>query len=247
MNHHITRRAFFAYTAMGAASAATGCATVAAQSSETSGWSPTLETYRDQNTGALVRRLTSSESQDQVIYQTHPMWVNGMDYLVFNSDRLGGGMKPHILESRTARIRPLSGHPIGDYVVARKTAAMYALRDNAIFAYDAVRAFHEGTPGKWVADWPKGVTHQGMFSLDANERVLYGGATFEPDKKWGIVALDRPRGWTSSSVTSKPIPRSRVWSVSAGKPVAMRRSACGLSMRPNPNRAPSTWKPTTSG
>lgn len=141
-----------------------------------------------------MRCLTSDAARDEVIYQTHPMWAEGMEYLVFYSDRSGGGMQPHVLESRTGTVRPLAGHPIGDNVVARKSPAIYALRDNAIYAFDALRAFHEGAPGKWVADWPAGVGHQGMFSLDATERVLYGGATFEPEKRWGIVALDLPRG-----------------------------------------------------
>lgn len=194
MNHHISRRAFLKSSALGVAFAAAGCVTAPVEVLGPFSWSPTLETYRDERTGALVRCLTSDAARDEVIYQTHPMWAEGMEYLVFYSDRSGGGMQPHVLESRTGTVRPLAGHPIGDNVVARKSPAIYALRDNAIYAFDALRAFHEGAPGKWVADWPAGVGHQGMFSLDATERVLYGGATFEPEKRWGIVALDLPRG-----------------------------------------------------
>jgi len=200
MNHFITRRGFLTDITVGAAFAAMGCRTAPFHVDEPFSWSPALETYRDEKTGAFVRRLTSGDSRDEVIYQTHPMWVKGMNYLVFNSNRLGGGMKPHILESRTGTIRPLSGHPIDDYVVARKSAAIYALRDDAIFAYDVVRAFHEGAPGKWVADWPRdSMGHTGMMSLDATERVLYAGFSYKRDKEYGVLAIDLPTG------KSKPI------------------------------------------
>jgi oligogalacturonide lyase len=194
MKYHITRRGFLSSVATGVAFSALGCTTASVKANKPFSWSRTLTTFRDEKTGALVRRLTSGDSRDEVIYQTHPMWVSGMDYLVFNSDRSGHGMQPHILDSRTGTIRPLADQPVADYVVARKSAAIYVLRDDAIWAHDTTRAFLDNAPGRWIADWPEGVGHQGMLSLDATERVLYAGATFEPEKRWGIIALDLPRG-----------------------------------------------------
>ena len=63
--------------------------------------------YRDEVTGARVRILTDSPSKDQVVYQTHPQWTPGMDFLVFTSDR-SGGMKPHSLEMATGTVRCLA-------------------------------------------------------------------------------------------------------------------------------------------
>jgi oligogalacturonide lyase len=195
MTHHITRRGFLSNIAVGVAFSAMGCTTASVKANKPFSWSSTLETYRDEKTGALVRRLTNGRSRDEVVYQTHPMWVKGMDYLVFNSDRSGQGMQPHILESRTGTIRPLTDQPVADYVVARKSAALYALTGDAILAFDAERAFHEGAPPKWVFDWPRDhAGHIGMMSLDATERILYAGFSYTRDKEFGVLAIDLPTG-----------------------------------------------------
>lgn len=188
------------YSTAGIAVVATGCATSSVKVVEPFSWSPTLETYRDEKTGALVRRLTSDAARDEVIYQTHPMWVEGMEYLVFNSDRSGGGMQPHILESRSGIIRPLSEQPVGSYVVARKSAAVYSLRENGIWAYDVLRAFKDGAPGSCIAQWPDGMSNRDMFSLDATERALYGAATVVPDERSALFVLDLPLGRWSTIV-----------------------------------------------
>ncbi|MCC6696425.1 MAG: hypothetical protein IT365_12410 [Candidatus Hydrogenedentes bacterium] len=193
MDCRVTRRGFLAGGAV-AVSALWGCARFGTPSSAKVNWSPELETYRDEKTGALVRRLTQGDARDEVIYQTHPMWVRGMEYLVFLSDRSGNGMRPHILETRTGIVKPLSPTAPGTHVVARHSAAIYALEEGCIKAYDVVAAFTSGAPGRWVADWPADVGHAGMLSLDATERVLYSGFSREADKKWGVMALDLPRG-----------------------------------------------------
>ena len=54
--------------------------------------------YVDEKTGATVLTLTPGGSTNSIVYQTHPMWLDGGKYLFFTSDRSGGGMAPHLLE-----------------------------------------------------------------------------------------------------------------------------------------------------
>ncbi|MDX9974476.1 MAG: hypothetical protein RBU21_15940 [FCB group bacterium] len=154
----------------------------------------TMNEYRDEVTGARVRMLTTGPQRDWVFYQTHPMWTPGMRHLMFYSDRSGASTL-WALDMHSGELRPLIDGPAGTAVLARGDDRLYFLRDREVLVTHVEAAFRGAPKAELVSTLPTfAESSEGGFTLDANEKVLYTGAVFEKDKKWGVLALDLASG-----------------------------------------------------
>ncbi len=187
----VSRRCFIQSSV---ALALAGCATSGkATSTAKARWSPKFETYRDDKTGALVRRLTQGGSKNTIIYQTHPQWAQGMDYYLFNTDRSGAN-RTHILELSTAVDRPLTDRPVSDFVLSWKRPVAYALSEGRIVEIDVIASFAGKDGARDVCAWPEDKPPSGGMFASADEKTLYAGATITPKEKWALLALDIASG-----------------------------------------------------
>lgn len=151
--------------------------------------------YRDDVTGARIQMLTQGPSRDSIVYQTHPMWTPGMDYLMFMSDRTGSAIWPHAVEMKTGTVRCLVDRECKDYVLARKDDRLYFLSGRDVMVAAVRETFRSGPQAKKTAALPDWIVQtEGGFSLDAKEKVLYAGAVLQKDTKWALTALDLATG-----------------------------------------------------
>lgn len=146
------------------------------------------ETYRDEQTGATVRVLVGGSGKNQVIYQTHPMWTPGMSHLLFVSDRTGGRWLPHVLELGTGEVWCAAAEGAEDWTLARKEGLLYFRRGDNLYVSDIEEKDGKGWP---IASFDGlSALRPISMSLDADEAIIYAGATLEPEKQWGIAVLD---------------------------------------------------------
>lgn len=190
---HPTRRGFLKRCSLGASVWA--AARSSALSARESGREEIFESYRDERTGARVYNLTPGDHKDIIVYQTHPQWTAGMAYLVFNSDRSGGAMRPHAVELTTGAIRPLFEQGGGGFAMTWRSGALYFVDTSGLFVVDVVRAFQEKAAPRRVASLPTDYAAiSGGLTVDTREDTLYMGVELEAEKRWGIMALDVQRG-----------------------------------------------------
>lgn len=162
-----------------------GCAS-RRQKSESS--MSTIQTYKDEKTGAVLRRLVGGQGNNQVIYQTHPMWSPGMLHLLFVSDCTGGKALPHVLEVSSGQIWCATPAGAEDWTLSRKDSTLYFRRGSTLFTTDITSRAGTET---CVADLPNWASlHPISMSLDADEKSLYTGVVLELDKRWGIARVD---------------------------------------------------------
>ena len=180
----------FGYTGMGVIIAPIVCS-VSVDKRE---WPSEMTTYKDEITGARVRMLTQGPSNDYVIYQTHPMWTQGMKHLVFHSDR-PGYQAPHALEMATGKIFTLTDSSPSSIVLSRKDDRLFYLLGREIFVTTVNTSSKTPAPAMKVAVLPDEVNGVlGGISLDADETTLYTGIEREPDKKWALIGLELDTG-----------------------------------------------------
>lgn len=184
----LSRRHFLKGSLACASLAAAGCVTHGVKTPPSAKWSPAFESYKDEKTGALVRRLTRS-GKNTIVYQTHPQWVNGMDFFLYYSDRTGSN-RPHVLQLETAEDRPLTQRPVGDLALSWRQPLAYALSEGRIVELDVLASFAGNNQGRDVCAWPREMPPSGGMFVSADHKTLYAGATIEPDKKWALLALD---------------------------------------------------------
>ncbi len=156
---------------------------------ETEEWPSEMSEYQDDRTGVRVRTLTRGSSKDQVVYQTHPMWTPGMEYLVFSSDR-SGGMLPHAIEIKTGRIRCLCPRGSADFTLARKEDALYFMDGLGIHRIHVSDVFSGAPHPQRIGDKVSICESAHGLTIDADEKTLYAAVCFEKDKRWGITAFD---------------------------------------------------------
>jgi oligogalacturonide lyase len=150
--------------------------------------------YRDERTGARVRDLTPGMAQANVVYQTHPMWTSGMEYLIFNAER-GGKVLPHALQMKTGQARVIIEGDVGASVLDPRLGRLYCVMDKQIDALDVAAAFEGEAKPRKVADLPeKALRLEGGISLDSRGDLLYAGALLEEQKKWALFALNVANG-----------------------------------------------------
>ena len=97
------------------------------------GWNYDYPSYVDDKTGVTVYNLTRGEADDQVVYQTHPMWTRDMDYFLFYSKRSGKGMRPHLLEMDTGEGRPIIQEQYQRGTMTWKNNLFYYMADHELF------------------------------------------------------------------------------------------------------------------
>ncbi len=164
------------------------------RSDQPEGWDSELGEYRDARTGARVRMLTQRPGNDSVIYQTHPMWTRNMKHLVFQSGRAGYSA-PHVLEMASGRTGVLTDRSTGAFVLARKEDRLVYMLDRDLYVTPVSLLPGERAGSEKIATLPKGISSiRGGLSLGADEKVLYTGAELEPEKKWGLLALELESG-----------------------------------------------------
>ncbi len=167
-----------------------------------------FEHYTDEKTRARVYRLTSGPQRDDVVYQTHPMWSPDMGLLVFHSDRTSGTMTPHVLETSTGKVRPLlPDGKGGDFTLTHRGADVFWLSGRDVYTAPLRALFAGDAAPQRIASLPESVQRtQGMLSVDAKEAVLYTGAVFEVDKRWGIIGLNLKSGaWDTLAEVDFPV------------------------------------------
>lgn len=155
---------------------------------EGSRW-PALPSYIDDVTGARVYKLTDDDFKDDIIYQTHPQWVDGMTYFLFDSNRTEG-QRTHALEMATGMIKPVVPHGVGNYALSSHSGWLYGIKARSLGRIYIPDAF-EGT-GEWqelsaVPDEVAGFSG-GMF-VGVEDGIVYVGAQYG-DEAWGIEAYD---------------------------------------------------------
>ena len=158
-----------------------------------------MEQYVDDVTGARVTVLTPGPARDEVVYQTHPMWIRRGDdpraYLLFSSDR-AGTRQPHVLDMKSGTVTVVLRQPPKDYVLSRKDDTLFFLRDRMLYLAPVLAAFDGGAEPEYFAELPDGVEYQSALSLDASEKNLAIGVVLEPEKRWAVAALDLDaRAW----------------------------------------------------
>lgn len=152
----------------------------------------------DPVTGVELAFLTSRQSGDSKIYQTHPQWTSNGDWLVFRSDRIPGEALA-VNENSGDIVQVTEGGYFGMLTLARYSMKLYVMRDpklpateqprygrgnadKAIVEIDLASLFADSQSGKL-----KSVDHYqrtvglidgsmgagGDMAIDANEKIIY--------------------------------------------------------------------------
>jgi oligogalacturonide lyase len=154
--------------------------------------------YVDGKTGVTVYNLTPGDQDSQVMYQTHPMWTQKMDYFLFYSHRSGEGMRPHLLEMQTGEVQPLIRERYQQGTMSWQDNLMYYIADHELFAIEVIQAFHkEGAP-RLIGRIPEAYRkYSGDITVDADGSALYFGAQLdETGEKYAVAAMNLKSGET---------------------------------------------------
>lgn len=147
--------------------------------------------YIDDATGARVYCLTEGNANNTIVYQTHPMWTPGMQYLLFVSDRLGGAKKLFALEFFAGRVHPLDTPPLQDFALAPSSRTLFGISERQLWQLDVQEAVQEGTKVKVLDELPAALlSTSGGMAVHPGADSIYVGATLEPEKRWGIFRFD---------------------------------------------------------
>jgi oligogalacturonide lyase len=165
-------------------------------------WQYEYPSYVDENTGVTVYNLTRGETDDQVMYQTHPMWTRDMDYFLFYSRRSGEGMRPHLLEIQTGEVRPIirGGYQRG--TMTWKDNLLFYISDHEVFSTDVIAEFNEKAQPKLLGRIPDAYQrYSGDITVDADGSALYFGVQLdEAGEKCAVAAVDLASGETRTVV-----------------------------------------------
>jgi len=150
--------------------------------------------YQDEKTGARIFNLTPGGGENQIIYQTHPMWTRNMEHLVFHSQQEGHG-GPWMLEMKSGKTRPVPVESYATGTMTWKNNALYYLADRTLYVLDLIQAFHgEGKP-KQVGRLPDAcLSISGTVTVDADLSAFYFGGVLRENKAWGVFAIDLKTG-----------------------------------------------------
>ena len=86
----------------------------------------------DAVTGVPLVVLTDGKASDSKLYQTHPQWIGGTDWIVFRSGTRAAGSQAFAVNEKSGDIVELTaggGNDTGSLNVARKSMTLYYLRD----------------------------------------------------------------------------------------------------------------------
>jgi oligogalacturonide lyase len=195
----LNRRQFIGSTlALGLA----GCATTGDSGSTPESTSENIVTlddifpsFEDEVTGARIYNLTPDDHKNEVIYQTHPQWTPRLTYLVFSSDRSGGGMRPHAIDMRTGEARVLGPKGIQGFALSPSSGLLLFVKDNVLHKVPVGGAYAGAAEAEAVGPLPENIDGlSGGMSVDANNRTVYIGLKMAGVDQWGIVAMDSETG-----------------------------------------------------
>ncbi len=162
-------------------------------------WSPAgiFPSFRDEKTGVEIFNLTPGGHENQVIYQTHPMWTRTMEHLVFHSRREENDSSLWMLEMKSGTVRPVSVNSYSTGTLTWKNNDLYYIADRNLYVLDLVKAFHgEGTPTQ-IGRLPDAcLTIEGTVTVDADLSAFYFGGVIRENKAWGVFAMDVKTGET---------------------------------------------------
>lgn len=147
--------------------------------------------FRDEQTGVKLRDLTPELPFAQIIYQTHPMWTQDMEYFVFNGGESKDHLVPQARMNDLARIRPLLTDPVTASVLDTENGRLYYIQDKSIYVLSVSLGFRKMASPRKIAELPAKILRpEGGISLDAKGDLVYMGAVMEENKEWAIVALN---------------------------------------------------------
>ncbi|MBI2422348.1 MAG: twin-arginine translocation signal domain-containing protein [Candidatus Hydrogenedentes bacterium] len=147
-----------------------------------------FEHYIDEKTGAKIYRLTRDAGDNLIVYQTHPQWSLGQEYLLFMSKRDGKDMRPHVLSMATGEARPILAAPPQTFALSHHSNNLYYLHERTLCVVDLVDAFNGQEQGTEIAVLPDYATGLlGGISVDAEEAYVYVGVSFGADSQ-GLIA-----------------------------------------------------------
>ncbi len=203
MTHKLSRRGFLgAAAAAGGAMAWTRPAAAVPTNPRLYAWEAEPGDYVDQTTGARVHVITSGESEGEVIYQTDPMWVKGMSYLVFQYNLPDRPRLPHARQMASGVMRPLLEEP-ASIALSRHSDRLYLIGNGMLMYVDVVPTFQTLRPPKRVAKLPGGISLSGSFSVDATGERIFMGVKFEDEVDvWGVMTYEfKMLEWTTRART----------------------------------------------
>lgn len=178
----ITRRSFLATACAGAA------ASLVLQ--RRAGADSPFDYYIDPFTGATVHKLTTDETQDQVVYQTHPQWSKDRSRLLYRSHR-DGLWAPIVLDMATGERRVLVHGPDAEFLDIENNRLLFIQRRSIHAAPFTLDEGETQTVGS-LPDEVVGLAG-GMF-LDASEPIVYVGVVKEADARWALMACSMEDG-----------------------------------------------------
>jgi len=202
---YISRRAFLQRSTLALGLTALSPTAIAQKNQAVPEWNFTYPSYTDEKTGATVYNLTRGEADDHVMYQTHPMWTQGMDYFLFYSRRSGEGMLPHLLEMDTGKARPIIKGGCQRGTMTWKNNLFYYIASHEAFAVDVAADFHgEGKP-QLLGRIPEAYQrYSGGITVDADGSALYFGAQLdETGDKCTVAAMNLASGETRTVVETE--------------------------------------------
>ena len=157
--------------------------------------------YNDEQTGVRIRRLVSGVGRNEVIYQTHPQWALGMEYLVFNSDR-GEGKLPYALHLKSGEVRCLAEIGALDWTLAPRKGRLFVLQGKTLVISSISQHFTPHVHFHSITLNGLEKLHPSSLSPDAQGEKLYCLVELEAGKQWAVVTIDlREQQWR---VLTKP-------------------------------------------
>lgn len=191
MHSPITRRRFLKTSAALTSAACAGCATFPGRRR----LDDAFPSYVDAKTGAKIYNLTPGAAQDNIVYQTHPMWTPGMRHLLFTSE---GAVKA--VEMATGAIRPILATS-APFAMQWNSGNLCYMEKRDLYRLDVPSAFSgTGKPEKFATLPAECLQPKGGLSVDATGDTVYTGAVLEEEKRWSLIACT-PDGWRTIATT----------------------------------------------
>lgn len=174
-------------------------------------------TLIDKTTGVPITVLTSPETSDAKLYQTHPQWTADGKYVIFRSSDRSSDKKgqAYAVSEQTGDIIQLTdgeGTGTGSLNVARLSNKLYYFRmekedkklielnlDSLFADSERKQVKSKSAYERYIVTLPKNLRESGGFTLDADEKTVYVGVRLldqEPEK------VDNPEGYRIAQVPS---------------------------------------------
>jgi len=153
----------------------------------------------DPKTGVVFTALTTDPASDNTIYHTHPMWTYDNKYIVFRSNRGGGGA--FAVSEETGEIIQLTQGG-NEFNLSRKENKLWCLKGKDVIEvnFDPIlknKAIVEN-PERFlrkVGSLPQGMGNAGGFGVDADESCAYLGLRLQGgNNPGGIGRMDIKTG-----------------------------------------------------